>query len=249
VKQRYRDIAADPHGSHHCRTGRPLALQLGYPSELVDGLPDPAIESFAGVGNPFLLNDLRPGQRVVDVGSGAGLDSFVAEQLVGDGGSVVGIDMTDGMLAKARQTALLMGVDGRVTFREGLAEAMPIQDGWADVVISNGVINLCPDKRAVFREIRRVLRPGGFFQFAEVAIGRPLPESLMQNLCVNGPLPPSGWIRLLRQAGFVNACVGDPVDIFAGALAESEAHEMLLQGYPFFAVSDYGGEIAISRES
>jgi arsenite methyltransferase len=237
VKQRYRNVAADPHGKHHCHTGRTLAIRLGYPSELIDALPDQAIESFAGVGNPFLLNKLRLGQRVVDVGSGAGLDSFVANRLVGDGGSVLGIDMTDGMLAKAREAARLLGVDDRVQFLEGLAEAMPIEDGWADVVISNGVINLCPDKGAVFKEILRVLRPGGFLQFAEVAIGQPLPETLRQNLCINGPLPPSGWIRLLGQAGFVSARVGNPVDIFAGAHAESEARSMGLLGYPFFAVS------------
>jgi SAM-dependent methyltransferase len=243
VKQWYRDIAADPHGNHHCHTGRPLAILLGYPLDLVDALPDQAVESFAGVGNPFLLNPLRPGQRVVDVGSGAGFDSFVAERMVGAKGKVIGIDMTDGMLAKARQTARQLGVDDWVEFREGFAEAMPIQNGWADVVISNGVINLCPDKQAVLAEILRVLRPGGMLQFAEVAIGRPLPESAMHNICINGPLPPEGWVQLLKHAGFVSVRVGNPVDIFAGARAESEAHALDLQGYPFFAVSSRGGNV------
>lgn len=241
VKQRYRDIAADPHGNHHCHTGRPLAILLGYPSDLVDALPIRAVESFAGVGNPFLLNPLQPGQRVVDVGSGAGFDSFVAKRMVGNEGKVVGIDMTDEMLAKARQTARQLGVDDRVEFREGLAEAMPIQDSWADVVISNGVINLCPNKQAVLAEIRRVLRPGGVFQFVEVAIGRPLPASAMHKICINGPLRPASWVQLLKQAGFVSVRVGDPVDIFVGARAESDARALDLQGYPFFAVSGRGG--------
>jgi arsenite methyltransferase len=239
VKQRYRDIATAPHGNHHCHTGRQLAILLDYPPDLVDALPEQAVESFAGVGNPFLLNPLRSGQRVVDVGSGAGFDSFIAARMVGAEGRVVGIDMTDAMLAKARQTARQLGVDDWVEFREGLAEGVPIQDNWADVVITNGVINLCPDKQAVLAEIRRVLRPGGVLQFAEVAIGQPLSESAMQKLCINGPLPPAAWMYLLKQAGFVSVHVGDPVDIFAGARAENEARALDLQGYPFYAVSGH----------
>jgi arsenite methyltransferase len=139
------------------------------------------VESFAGVGNPFALGALEPGERVVDVGYGSGFDSVVAAGQVGPGGQVVGVDMTGEMLAKARRTAARLGL-GQVRFREGLAEELPVTDGWADVVISNGVINLCADKAAVFREIRRVLRPGGRLQFADIANGKPVPVEAMRDV-------------------------------------------------------------------
>jgi ubiquinone/menaquinone biosynthesis C-methylase UbiE len=148
---------------------------------LLDALPDAAVESFAGVGNPFLMRPLQPGERVVDVGSGAGFDSFVAAGQVGRDGRVVGIDMTDEMLAKSRRTAEELGLE-HVEFRKGLAEELPVPDGWADVAISNGVFNLCADKGAVFAEVRRVLRPGGSLQFADIANGRPVPVAAMRDI-------------------------------------------------------------------
>jgi SAM-dependent methyltransferase len=181
VRDKYRDVADDPHGTHHFHTGRPLATRLGYDQAVVDALPDRAVESFAGVGNPFSLRRLEPGERVVDVGSGAGFDSFIAATQVGPTGGVIGIDMTPEMLSKSRATAGQLGFD-HVEFREGLAEAMPVEDGWADVVISNGVINLCADKQAVFAEIRRVVRPGGVLQFADIANGRPVPIEAMRDV-------------------------------------------------------------------
>jgi SAM-dependent methyltransferase len=182
VRAKYREVAARPDAEHHFHTGRPLAARLGYDQAVVDALPDRAVESFAGVGNPFSIRHLQAGERVVDVGSGAGFDSFIAADLVGETGAVVGVDMTAEMLAKSRQNADTLGLADRVAFREGLAEDMPVEDGWADVVISNGVINLCPDKRAVFEEIRRVLRPGGILQFADIANGRPVPEEAMRQI-------------------------------------------------------------------
>jgi SAM-dependent methyltransferase len=181
VRARYREVALDPHRAYHFHTGRPLAARLGYDESIVDKLPDRAVESFAGVGNPFSLRDLAPGERVVDVGSGAGFDSFVAASQVGTSGQVVGIDMTEEMLTKSRATAAALGYE-HVEFREGLAEQVPVDDGWADVVISNGVINLCADKRAVFAEIRRVLRPGGQLQFADIANGRPVPPEALRDI-------------------------------------------------------------------
>jgi SAM-dependent methyltransferase len=181
VREKYREVATDPGAEHHFHTGRPLAARLGYESEVVDAMPDRAVESFAGVGNPFSLRRLVSGERVVDVGSGAGFDSFVAAVQVGRGGAVVGIDMTPEMLDKSRSTAAEMGVD-HVEFRAGLAEEIPVEDGWADVVISNGVINLCADKQAVFTEIRRVLRPGGVLQFADIANGRPVPIEAVRDV-------------------------------------------------------------------
>ncbi len=181
VRDKYREVALDPHGAHHFHTGRPLAARLGYDRATVDSLPDRAVESFAGVGNPFSLRHLEPGERVVDVGSGAGFDSFIAATQTGPTGTVVGIDMTAEMLAKSRATAEQLDF-AHVEFRDGLAEAMPVETGWADVVISNGVINLCADKQAVFAEIHRVLRPGGVLQFADIANGRPVPIEAMRDV-------------------------------------------------------------------
>ena len=181
VKDKYRAVAIEPGGTYHFHTGRPLAKRLGYDDAVVDPLPDAAVESFAGVGNPFELRTLETGEKVVDVGSGAGFDSFIAASQVGPGGQVVGIDMTEEMLVKSRATAKAMAADN-IEFREGLAENMPVEDGWADVVISNGVINLCADKKQTFDEIMRVLRPGGTLQFADIANGKSVPASAMANI-------------------------------------------------------------------
>jgi arsenite methyltransferase len=175
VREKYRAVAVEPNETYHFHTGRPLAARLGYDPAIVDALPDRAVESFAGVGNPFALRTIQPGERVVDVGSGAGFDSFVAAHHVQADGAVVGIDMSAEMLTNATGTS-------HVEFRHGLAEALPVETGWADVVISNGVINLCADKRAVFDEIHRVLRPGGVLQFADIANGRPVPIEAMRDV-------------------------------------------------------------------
>lgn len=181
VRDKYRDVALHPDGSFHFHTGRFLARHLGYDQAVVDVLPDAAVESFAGVANPFSLRTLAPGERVVDIGSGAGFDCFIAAGQVGPSGHVVGIDMTAEMLARSRATAAAMGL-GHVEFREGLIEAMPVDDGWADAVISNGVINLCADKRQALSEVMRVLRPGGTLQFADIANGRPVPDAASRNI-------------------------------------------------------------------
>jgi arsenite methyltransferase len=181
VKEKYREVAVAPNANYHFHTGRVAAARLGYDAAVVDALPDRAVESFAGVGNPFELRRLEPGERVVDAGSGAGFDSFVAASHVGPAGQVVGIDMTPEMLDKARETADALALDN-VEFREGLLESMPVDDGWADAVISNGVINLCADKRSAFDEIRRVLRPGGHLQFADIANGRPVPPEALRDI-------------------------------------------------------------------
>jgi len=144
-------------------------------------MPDSAIEAFAGVGNPFSLGALKPGDRVVDLGSGGGFDCFVAAGQVEAEGHVVGVDMTEEMLARSRAVAAVMGLQ-QVEFRQGIIEDLPVEDGWADAVISNGVINLCADKRRVFTEIMRVLRPGGRLQFADIASGKPVPEAAIRNI-------------------------------------------------------------------
>jgi len=181
VREKYREVAIEPHAVHHFHTGRRAAAILGYDPAVVDRLPDRAVESFAGVGNPFSLRALLTGERVVDVGSGAGFDSFVAALAVGRDGAVVGVDMTPEMLEKSRATAIHLEFS-HVDFREGYAEELPVEDGWADVVISNGVFNLCADKAATLGEVFRVLRPGGTLQFADIANGRPVPEEAIRDV-------------------------------------------------------------------
>lgn len=181
VKSKYREVASNPNGEHHFHTGRPLARRLGYDSALVDAMPDMAVESFAGVANPFALRALEPGEKVVDAGSGGGFDCFVAAHQVGPRGKVVGIDMLPEMLEKSRAAAKLMRLE-QVEFREGVLEQIPVPDGWADVVISNGVINLCADKKEAFSELWRVLRPGGKLQFGDIANGKPVPASALRDI-------------------------------------------------------------------
>ena len=181
IKKTYARVSEEPAEDFVFPTGRAWALDLGYPAELVARVPESSAESFAGVANPFALGALNPGERVLDVGSGAGTDSLVAAQMVGPAGRVVGIDMTPEMLAKARAGAAEMGAE-HVTFLEGEAERLPFQDGSFDVIISNGVIDLIPDKDAVFSEIHRVLAPGGRTQIADVTIQRPVSEEGRRNI-------------------------------------------------------------------
>jgi len=181
VKEKYREVAVNPRGSFHFHTGRPAAARLGYDERLTASFPDSAIELFAGVANPFSLRSLSAGERVVDLGSGGGFDCFVAAGQVSPRGHVVGVDMTQEMLIKARGVAAELSLN-HVEFREGLIEDLPIENGWADVVVSNGVINLCADKKRIFSEIQRVLRPGGRIQFADIANGKAVPEEAIRNV-------------------------------------------------------------------
>jgi arsenite methyltransferase len=174
IREEYEAVALKPEQGFHFHTGRPLAWMVGYEDAWLDGLSTLAVESFAGTGNPFSLGELRPGERVVDVGCGAGMDSLIAARMVGPEGQVIGVDMTPAMLQKARQAAAESKV-ANVEFREGYGEALPVADGWADVVISNGVLNLMPDKAAALQEMARVLKPGGRLQIADILVEKPVP--------------------------------------------------------------------------
>jgi arsenite methyltransferase len=181
VKEKYREVATRPDGEFHFHTGRSLTVRCGYDPTLVDSLPEVAVESFAGVASPFALRSLASGERVVDVGSGAGMDSFLAARSVGAGGQVVGVEMTPEMLARSQDVAQQIGL-ANVEFRLGVAEELPVDDGWADVVIANGVLNLVTDKQRAFTEIWRVLHPGGVLQFADIATGQPIPEEALNDI-------------------------------------------------------------------
>ncbi|HUG16227.1 MAG TPA: methyltransferase domain-containing protein [Thermomicrobiales bacterium] len=181
IQHEYEEVAACPTKGFHFHVGRPLAQRLGYAAEQVDPLPDSVVESFAGVGNPFALGPLAPEETVVDLGSGAGFDAILAARQVGESGRVVGIDMTRAMLEKARDNALQLGLE-HATFREGYIEELPVDSESIDVVISNGVINLSPDKEQVFAEIFRVLKPGGRIQIADIIVGREVPLSAQNDI-------------------------------------------------------------------
>jgi SAM-dependent methyltransferase len=174
IKKTYSSVSQEPERDFIFPTGRAWAEDLGYPPELAN-VPESAVESFAGVANPWAMGRLAAGERVLDLGSGAATDSLVAAQMVGPAGHVTGIDMTPEMVAKARSAAATMGV-ANVEFVEGEAERLPFSDASFDVVISNGVIDLVPDKDAVFAELYRVLAPGGRMQIADVTIQNPVSE-------------------------------------------------------------------------
>ncbi len=207
VQDMYREVAENPRGEFHFEMGRALAERLGYSAADLDRIPAGSIESFAGVGYFFDLAALKPGECVVDLGSGSGMDTFLAARYVGPEGKVIGIDVTDAQRRKAEALRDRDGFD-RVDYRKGYIEDLPVESGTADCVISNGVINLSADKGRVFREAVRVLKPGGRLAIADIVTATPLPESVVCNAtlwaaCIGGALQVDAYRRGIEEAGLV----------------------------------------------
>jgi arsenite methyltransferase len=206
VKDMYREVAREPHKEFHFETGRPLAERLGYPPHDLDRIPPAAIDSFAGVGFYFDLAAIAAGETVLDLGSGSGTDSFVAALHTGPGGRVIGVDMTDAQLTKAQRLAAQHGFPN-VDFVDAHIEQLPLADASADVVISNGVINLSPDKAAVFAEAARVLRPGGRLALADIVTSTQLPlgvtcDAALWAACIGGAMQRDDYRDAIEAAGF-----------------------------------------------
>jgi SAM-dependent methyltransferase len=181
IRKTYTDVATEQEQEFVFPTGRSWAAELGYPEPELSRVPDASVESFAGVANHWLLGRLEPGSVVLDLGCGAGTDLLIAAQMVGADGHVIGVDMTTAMLDRTRASAAEMGL-GNVELHEALIESLPLEDGLVDVMISNGVIDLVPDKEAVFDEIDRVLRPGGRLQIADVVIHHEVSEDARKRI-------------------------------------------------------------------
>lgn len=219
VSEMYTDVASHPSRQFHFPTGRPACLFVGYPKEQLDAIPETAVESFAGVGYPFGVGAIQKGDRVLDIGSGSGTDVLIASTLVGPRGKVYGLDMTDAMLSKARANAEKMATS-HLEFMKGNAESIPLPDASIDVVTSNGVLNLVPDKGRAFSEIFRILRPGGRIQIADIVLGKPIKAESRNNPqlwseCIVGAVLEDEYLELFRTAGFKNARVIGELDYFS----------------------------------
>jgi len=205
VKQMYQEVALEPRREFHFETGRALAERLGYPPEDLDWIPAAAIDSFAGVGHFLELANIAPGETVLDLGSGSGMDSFLASLAAGRDGRVIGVDMTDEQLAKAARLAAETGIDN-AEFRQGYIEDPPVEAASVDCVISNGVINLSPDKAAVFTAVAKALRPGGRLALADIVSTEQLPEGVtcdasLWAACIGGAMQRDGYRAAIEGAG------------------------------------------------
>lgn len=242
VRQMYDDVATCPTKEFHFPTGRAACIYVGYPESEIDAIPATAVESFAGVGYPFLADQIRPGDTVVDVGSGSGVDVLIAGLRTGASGRVYGIDMTPAMIAKAEANIRKAGIN-HVEILEGRADELPLEDESVDVVTSNGVLNLVPDKEKAFGEIARILRPGGRIQIADIVLSKPVSDSSKSNPqlwaeCIVGAEPEGEFVELARSAGIKNVVVIDRLDYFSKSANDSTrkaakglgAHTIVLSG-------------------
>jgi arsenite methyltransferase len=241
VQDMYRQVALHPEGEFHFEMGRKLAERLGYSPADLDRIPREAIDSFAGVGYYFDLASLRADEQVVDLGSGSGMDSFIAAHKVGPGGQITGIDMTDAQLAKAER----LGTEhafGWVSFRDGFIDATGLPDQCCDVVISNGVINLAPDKPAVFREAARLLRSGGRLAIADIVTEVPLPETVtcdatLWAACIGGAMQRRSLLDAIEAAGLaVTATKANPEYRFLSKSAQNATRQFGVHSVSVLAI-------------
>lgn len=242
VQEMYHEVAVSPDKPFHFPVGRNSCLNLGYPKEELDAIPATAVESFAGVGYPFLAGVIKPGDTVVDVGSGSGVDVLIARLKTGAEGQVYGIDITPTMIGKARKNIEKAGLD-RIEIIESPADNMLLKDASVDVVTSNGVINLVPDKHKVFGEIYRILKPGGSIQISDIVLSKPVSAESKANAqlwaeCIVGAEPVNEYLDIIRSAGFKNVTIIDRLDYFDRSANESTkkaakglgAHTIVLTG-------------------
>ena len=227
IRAMYREVAEKPDGDFHFELGRPVAERLGYPSEWLDAVPPDALASFAGVGHMLDLAAIEPGDTVLDLGSGSGTDAFVAAHLTGPTGRVIGVDMTAAQLAKARRLRDGSGLE-HVRFVEGLIEAPPVDAESVDVVISNGVVNLAPDKDAAFGAAAQALRPGGCLAIADIVSARELVERTRRNValwaaCIAGAVPREDYLGAIEAAGLRVETVRDNAYAFLSPRARTAA--------------------------
>lgn len=239
VQEEYRAVATNPQQGFHFHTGRKLARMLNYDDAWLEGIPESTIESFAGTGNPFSMGIIQRGQHVVDIGSGAGIDSMIAGKMTGPDGHVIGVDMTPEMLEKASNNAKKAGMD-HVEFRKGYGEELPVDDNWANVIISNGVLNLMPDKSVVLKEMYRVLKPGGRLQIADILVTKAVPEDAKRNIelwtgCIAGALLEPELKDLVEGAGFKDFTITWRDEVFDGAPQASSAANFGTVGINFHA--------------
>jgi arsenite methyltransferase len=241
VKTMYRAVALTPHGEFHFEMGRTMAERLGYPPAQLDATPSEAIDSFAGVGYYFDLARLSRGEKVVDLGSGSGMDSFVAALQVGAAGEVTGVDMTDEQLAKAER--LRRAADAaNVAYRKGYIDATGLPAGKYDAVISNGVVNLAPDKAAVFREAARLLRPGGRLALADIVTEVQLPDSItcdatLWAACIGGAMQVKAYLAAIESAGLrVRGVKDNPQYQFISGNAQGAARKFGVKSISLLAV-------------
>lgn len=243
VQYMYTDVASCPSKGFHFPTGRAACEFLGYPARELDALPPSAVESFAGVGCPFKAHVIQKGDIVLDIGSGSGTDVLIAARKVETSGKVIGLDLTDAMIEKARRNIALADVSN-IEIIKGNAESIPLPDESVDVVTSNGVINLVPDKAAVFAGIARVLKPGGRIQISDIVLARAISERSRSNPqlwaeCIVGALPEDVYLDMIRSAGLSDVEVIDRVDYFGRSQSESTKTAARLYGAVAVTVIGY----------
>jgi arsenite methyltransferase len=242
IRATYEQVARDPSGVFHFHRGREYAVNLlGYDAVELGSLPRTATDRFAGVGNPLQIGPVHRGERVLDHACGAGTDLLLAARRVGPSGRAIGVDVTQGMRAVAERAVVEAGLSERVEIRAGSYEELPVSTGSVDVVISNGVVNLAPDKRRVFAEIWRVLRPGGRLYLADVVVARELKLEAREQpelwaACIAGALPEAELGLLARESGLVDARVLAHFECFAGTSAEHKvSRDLHVRSVNFFA--------------